>query len=181
MSAQNLILSPYDLVLKEIREGKIDPYDVDVEYLARLFKETAEKLEDSEYLREAGRFLEASASLLKLQIATLFPSSTKKITIKEVKEVLLEEKTESDYDLSFLYDYSPKIGRPAGSGSSKPRNTEPVKAEVIPLHRQVDYKELAKEVRRKILEGKFKVNTITDFIAYLFAYFEFEDVPELSF
>ena len=39
---------------------------------------------------------------------------------------------------------------------------------------------LAEDVRRKIKEGTFRIRNVRDFIAYLFAYFEFEDVPELD-
>ena len=181
------ILSPYELALEEVREGRVDPYDVDVFYLAELFRKTAQELESSEYLREAGRFLEASAKLLKLQVEEIFPRpkpERKKITIKEVKEVLEENPEEPEYDLSFIYDYSPKIGRPSGVKDKQPRKLTWkefwFQAGNVPLHKEVNYHELAKEVREKIKKGEFRIRTIRDFIAYLFAYYEFEDVPELK-
>ncbi len=45
----------------------------------------------------------------------------------------------------------------------------------------MDYGKLAREVREKILKGEFEPKTVRDFIAYLYAYFEFEDVPEIDF
>jgi len=183
------ILSPYELVLEEVKQGKIDPYDVDIFYLAELFRKTAQELESSEYLREAGRFLEASAKLIKLQIEDIFPkpkAERKKITIKEVKEVLVENGNsyEPEYDLSFLWDYSPKVGRPAGARDKKERKLTWKEfweqAQDVPLHKEVNYHELAKEVREKIKRREFKIKTITDFIAYLFAFHEYEDVPELT-
>ncbi len=181
------ILSPYEVVLEEVKEGKISPYDVDVSYLANLFRKLAKELESSEYLREAGRFLEASAKLLKLQIEEIFPRpkpERKKITIKEVKEVLEENTEEHEYDLSFIYDYTPRIGRPCEAKDTVERKLTWKefwsKAGNVPLHREVNYHELAKEVREKIKRGEFRIRSITDFIAYLFAYYEYEDVPEIS-
>ena len=34
------VLSPYELVLEEIKEGRINPYDIDIFYLAKLFRES---------------------------------------------------------------------------------------------------------------------------------------------
>ena len=181
------VLSPYELVLEEIKKGRVNPYDIDVFCLAKLFREIAKELESSEYLREAGRFLEASVKLLRLQVEEIFPRprpERKKITIKEVKEVLEENPAESEYDLSFIYDYSPKIGRPSGAKDRVKRKltwTEFwAQAESVLLHKEVNYHELAKEVREKIKKGKFEIKNIRDFIAYLFAFYEYEDVPELN-
>ena len=180
------ILSPYELVLEDIKEGQINPYDIDVFYLAELFKEIAKELESTEYLREAGRFLEASAKLLRLQVEEIFPRpkpERKKIKIKEVKEVLEESPEESEYDLSFIYDYSPNVGRPSGSRDRQERKLtwkEFWDQAEIPLHKVVNYHELAKEVRERLREGEFRIRTIRDFIAYLFAFYEYEDVPELN-
>ncbi len=185
-----IILSPYELILKEIRKGKIDPYDVDVRYLVDLFREHAKELENSEYLREAGRFLEASAKLIKLQVEDIFPTpkpERKRITIKEVREVLVEDRDtyEQQYDLSWLWGHEVKVGRPPGAKDTVERrltwkdfwNIARKDIRGV-LHEQVDYRKLAKEVREKILRGE-SIRTIKEFIAYLHAYMEFEDVPEL--
>ena len=186
MVLEEKILSPYELVVKEVERGKVDPFDVDVFYLARLFRELAEELESSEYFREAGRFLGASAKLLRLQVEEIFPSpkpEKKRITIKEVREVLKESSEEGEYDLSFVYDYSPKIGRPSGAKDRVERKLTWKEfwdqAESVPLHKEINYYELAKEVREKIKKGEFEIKSIRDFIAYLFAFHEYEDVPEL--
>jgi len=62
------ILSPYKLVLKEVEEGKLNPFDVNVQYLIELFEEKAKELEDREFFIEAGVFLMTAAKLLKLQL-----------------------------------------------------------------------------------------------------------------
>lgn len=182
-----LTLSPYELVLSKIEEGAIDPFDVDLDYLTYLFRETAEKLEASDYLREAGRFLEATAKLLKLQIEEIFPEpklERRRITIKEVRDALAdtENSYEPQYDLSWLWEHEVKAGRPSGAKDKKRRsNWRKVweSAEEALFHREKDYQTLAREVREKILKGE-PVKTLREFIAYLHAYMEFEDVPELS-
>ena len=182
-------LSPYEVVLEEVKQGRINPYDVDVFYLAELFRKTAQELESSEYLREAGRFLEASAKLLRLQVEEIFPRpkpERKKITIKEVREALVEnneDNYEPEYDLSWLWEHEVRVGRPTGAKDKQERKLTWkefwAQAESVPLHRETDYRRLAEEVRKLLKEGRFRIRTLTDFIAYLHAYMEFEDVPEI--
>jgi len=101
MQVIEIILSPYTLVLKEVEEGKLNPFDVDLEYLIGLFEEKAKELEDREFFVEAGMFLMVAAKLLKLQLRTIFPEpkrERKRITVEEVKEVIeeVEEEIASD-------------------------------------------------------------------------------------
>jgi len=184
-----LALSPYELVLAKAQEGKIDPFDIDLDYLISLFRETAKELEAGEYLIEAGRFLEASAKLMKLQVEEIFPKpkpERKKVTIEQVKEVLAEEEQqEAEYDMEFIYSYTPKIGRPSGAKDKVERKLSWKEFWDIAqkdirevLHEQIDYRELAEEVRGKVLRGE-PIRTLREFIAYLHAYMEFDDVPEL--
>ncbi len=53
MIIRELTISPYVLILREIEEGKLNPFDVDIEYLVELFREQAKKLNDAELLIEA--------------------------------------------------------------------------------------------------------------------------------
>ena len=184
------ILSPYKLVLREIERGILDPFDIDLGYLIELFRKEAEDLKEWEYFEEAGRFLEASITLIKLQIEEIFPSlkpERKKITIKEVREALVgnEDTYEPKYDLSWLWEHEVKVGRPSGSQDRQERKLTWKEfwsqAESVPLHREIDYRRLAEEVRELLKEGRFWIRTLTDFIAYLHAYMEFEDVPEIKF
>jgi len=181
-----MIHSPYELVLEEVQRGRLSPFDVDIDYLIEVFRRQAEKLKEGEYLREAGKFLEASAKLLRFKTEVLFPTPEKKrVTIREVREVLEENVIEEDLSLDWLYSYVPKVGRPSGAKVQKPGTLSrkefwrETKKGVL-LHREIDYSELAREVRERILKGQFRIESITDFIAYLFAYYEFEDVPELQ-
>jgi len=74
-----------------------------------------------------------------------------------------------------------RVGRPAGRKDAVPRMTlrEFFEKEIIPLHKETDWEEKAREVREKILRGEFVVKTLEDFIGYLYAYMLYEDVPTL--
>jgi len=74
------------------------------------------------------------------------------------------------------------VGRPVGRKDTVPRMSlrEFFEKEIIPLHKETDWKEKAREVREKILRGEFVITGLEDFIGYLYAYMLFEDVPTLS-
>lgn len=75
-----------------------------------------------------------------------------------------------------------RVGRPVGRKDTVPRMSlrEFFEKEIIPLHKETDWKEKAREVREKILRGVFVITGLEDFIGYLYAYMLFEDVPTLS-
>ncbi len=74
-----------------------------------------------------------------------------------------------------------RVGRPVGRKDTVPRMTlrEFFEKEIIPLHKETDWKEKAREVRERILRGEFVITGLEDFIGYLYAYMLFEDVPTL--
>ncbi len=74
-----------------------------------------------------------------------------------------------------------RVGRPAGRKDTAPRMSlkEFFEKEIIPLHKETDWKEKAREVRERILRGEFVITGLEDFIGYLYAYMLFEDVPTL--
>ncbi len=74
-----------------------------------------------------------------------------------------------------------RVGRPAGRKDTAPRMSlrEFFEKEIIPLHKETDWKEKAREVREKILRGEFVIASLEDFIGYLYAYMLYEDVPTL--
>ena len=177
-----ITISPYELVLKEVEEGKLNPFDANVEYLIELFEEKAKELEDREFFIEAGIFLMVAAKLLKLQLLTVFPEpkrERKRITIEEVKKVIeeVEEEIASD-TLEWLYDYSPQVGRPKRSTKveklKKMLLSDFFKIEVY-LRKEVDWQKEAKRVYEEIKKGIFRIRNLRDFIAFLFAYYEYED------
>jgi len=74
-----------------------------------------------------------------------------------------------------------RVGRPSGKKDAVPRMSlrEFFEKEIIPLHKETDWEEKAKEVREKILRGEFVITGLEDFIGYLYAYMLYEDVPTL--
>jgi hypothetical protein len=74
-----------------------------------------------------------------------------------------------------------RVGRPAGRKDTTPRMSlrEFFEKEIVPLHKEINWEEKAREVREKILKGKFVIAGLEDFIGYLYAYMLYEDVPTL--
>jgi hypothetical protein len=73
-----------------------------------------------------------------------------------------------------------RVGRPAGRKDTAPRMSlrEFFEKEIIPLHKETDWEEKAREVRERILRGEFVIASLKDFIGYLYAYMLYEDVPD---
>jgi len=76
-----------------------------------------------------------------------------------------------------------RVGRPAGRKDAVPRMSlkEFFEKEILPLHKETDWKEKAREIRERILKGEFVIASLEDFIGYLYAYMLYEDVPDYSF
>jgi hypothetical protein len=74
-----------------------------------------------------------------------------------------------------------RVVRPAGRKDTAPRMSlrEFFEKEIIPLHKEINREEKAREVREKILRDEFVLKTLEDFIGYLYAYMLYEDVPTL--
>ncbi len=74
-----------------------------------------------------------------------------------------------------------RVGRPAGRKDTVPRMSlrEFFEKEIIPLYKETDWEEKAREVRERILRGEFVIAGLEDFIGYLYAYMLYEDVPTL--
>jgi hypothetical protein len=73
-----------------------------------------------------------------------------------------------------------RVGRPPGRKDTAPRMTlrEFFEKEILPLHKERNWEEKAKEVRERTLRGEFVIASLEDFIGYLYAYMLYEDVPE---
>jgi hypothetical protein len=89
-----------------------------------------------------------------------------------------EEELISEEDLPCLHFV--RVGRPAGSKGTAPRMTlrEFFEKEILPLHKEINWEEKAREVRERIFRGEFVIAGLEDFIGYLYAYMLYEDVPE---
>jgi hypothetical protein len=109
---------------------------------------------------------------LKEQLKTLQRRERQKPSENQEEEFIQEE------DLPCLHFV--RVGRPAGRKDTAPRMTlrEFFEKEILPLHKEINWEEKAREVRERILRGEFVVASLEDFIGYLYAYMLYEDVPE---
>jgi len=74
-----------------------------------------------------------------------------------------------------------RVGRPAGKKDTVPRMSlrEFFEKEILPLHKETNWEEKAREVRERIRRGEFVIAGLEDFIGYLYAYMLYEDMPAL--
>ena len=96
-----------------------------------------------------------------------------------MKELIeeVEEEIASD-TLEWLYDYSPNVGKPKGSVRVEKPKKMSLRAffkREVPLHKETDWHFEAKRVYEEIEKGVFRIRSLRDFIAFLFAYYEYED------
>jgi hypothetical protein len=135
--------------------------------------------------REIMDLLLLAISLIKEELYSLLGLKEKLKTIQKKGRSQPSEAQEEDFlpneDLPCVHFV--RVGRPAGRKDTVPRMSlrEFFEKEIIPLHKETDWKEKAREVREKILRGEFIIAGLEDFIGYLYAYMLYEDVPEFIF
>ncbi len=110
---------------------------------------------------------------LKEQLKTLQKREKQKPSEAQEKEPIQEE------DLPCVHFV--RVGRPSGRKDAVPRMSlrEFFEKEILPLHKEINWEEKARQVREKILKGEFVIASLEDFIGYLYAYMLYEDVPEV--
>ncbi len=139
--------------------------------------ETALRILSSEDIdfRELGKILLSLVECLKQEILEVFPPPEKPRILQNREKVENEPPAFQDsllLDFDFLYEYTPKVGRPIGS---KTMTLGEFFQEYIPLHKETDFVEKAKEILQLLKTDNFKLKTLQDFIALLFAYQLFEN------
>ena len=139
-----------------------------------LYKQAKKLLsEEDPDFRELGRILLKLMECLKLELFELFPEPPKEKKRPQrnySEEETNKEESVEEYtpDLSFLYHYVTPVGRKQGS---KPVKTlQEFFREFIPIHKGVNYEEIAEDIVKKVRSGVFKLKTISEFIALLYAY-----------
>lgn len=167
MSLRRSFSSPIEFLLEKAKRGEIDPEDINVKDLVEEFKKQVERLSGFELFHQAGAFLQAISSLLKLKVEKLLNFDTKeekkkKIKLQEVIEVLKQEEEEEEIgdDLEWLWDYKVRAGRPQGSRDTQARESL-AQMEKVPL-----YGEFKIEQYRKVLE-EFGLYEFEDFEKWL--------------
>ena len=153
MFTSKRVLSPMELLLDKVQKGQINPEDIDLQSLLEGFRQEIDKLSSVDLFLQAGSFLKAVASLLKLKTERLLGHPTKeekakpvRIKLEEVIKAIEQEQDQEDI-LDSLWDYSVGLGRKIGSRDSIQRVS--TKPEPISLHKAFDpeeYRNLLEEL-----------------------------------
>jgi hypothetical protein len=132
-------------------------------------------------LRLVGKLLELAVGELYRELLLLLDGEIERERQKRErgKAQSKEEEPIQEEDLPCVHFV--RVGRPAGRKDTAPRMSlrEFFEKEIIPLHKEINREEKAREVREKILRDEFVLKTLEDFIGYLYAYMLYEDVPTL--
>jgi len=147
-------------------------------YIEELRKTLAQEETD---FRLVGKLLELAVGELYRELLLLLGEEIERERQKRErgKAQSQEEELISEEDLPCPHFV--RVGRPPGRKDTAPKMTlkEFFEKEIIPLHKETDWEEKAREVRERILRGEFVIASLEDFIGYLYAYMLYEDVPTL--
>jgi len=145
-------------------------------------EELKEVLEQEEIdFRLVGKLLELAVGELYRELLLLLGEEIEKERQKRERGKAQSQEEEPIPEEALPCPHFVRVGRPAGRKDTAPRMTlrEFFEKEIVPLHKETDWKEKAREVREKILRGEFVITGLEDFIGYLYAYMLYEDVPTL--
>jgi hypothetical protein len=131
--------------------------------------------------RLVGKLLELAVGELYRELLLLLDGEIEKERQKRERGKTQTQEEEPIQEENLPCMHVVHVGRPPGRKDTAPRMTlrEFFENEILPLHRETDWKEKAREVREKILRGEFVIASLEDFIGYLYAYMLYEDVPTL--
>ena len=131
--------------------------------------------------RLVGKLLELAVGELYRELLLLLGEEIERERQKRERGKAQSQEEEPIQEENLPCPHFVRVGRPAGRKDAVPRMTlkEFFSAEIIPLHKETDWEEKAREIREKILIGEFVIATLEDFIGYLYAYMLYEDVPTL--
>jgi hypothetical protein len=132
--------------------------------------------------RLVGKFLELAVGELYRELLLLLGEEIERERQKRERSKAQTQEEEPIQEENLPCVHFVRVGRPAGSKDTAPRMTlrEFFETEIIPLHKETDWKEKAREVRERILRGEFVIASLEEFIGYLYAYMLYEDVPDYS-
>ncbi|MFZ8784295.1 hypothetical protein [Thermocrinis sp.] len=146
-------------------------------------EELKEVLEQEEIdFRLVGKLLELAVGELYRELLLLLDGEIERERQKKERGKAQSQEEEPIQEENLPCPHFVRVGRPAGRKDTVPRMTlrEFFEKEIIPLHKEINWEEKAREVREKILRGEFVITSLEDFIGYLYAYMLYEDVPTLS-
>jgi hypothetical protein len=131
--------------------------------------------------RLVGKLLELAVGELYRELLLLLGEEIERERQKRERGKAQSQEEEPIQEENLPCPHFVRVGRPAGRKDTVPRMTlkEFFEREMIPLHKEINWEEKAREVREKILRGEFVIASLKDFIGYLYAYMLYEDVPTL--
>ena len=133
--------------------------------------------------RLVGKLLELAVGELYRELLLLLDGEIERERQKKERGKAQSQEEEPIQEENLPCPHFVRVGRPPGRKDTTPRMTlrEFFEKEILPLHKEINWEEKAREVRERILRGKFVIASLEDFIGYLYAYMLYEDVPDLLF
>jgi hypothetical protein len=130
--------------------------------------------------RLVGKLLELAVGELYRELLLLLGEEIERERQKRERSKYQSQEDEPIQEEDLPCPHFVRVGRPVGRKDIVPRMTlrEFFEKEVIPLHKEINWEEKAREVRERILRGEFLMASLEDFIGYLYAYMLYEDVPD---
>jgi hypothetical protein len=130
--------------------------------------------------RLVGNLLELAVGELYRELLLLLDGEIERERQKREKGKAQSQEEEVISEEALPCPHFVRVGRPAGRKDAVSRMTlkEFFEREMIPLHKEINWEEKAREIRERILKSKFFVASLEDFIGYLYAYMLYEDVPD---
>jgi hypothetical protein len=130
--------------------------------------------------RLVGRLLELAVGELYRELLLLLGEEIERERQKRERGKAQSQEEEPIQEEDLPCPHFVRVGRPAGKRDTVPRMSlrEFFEKEAIPLHKEINWEEKAREVRERILRGEFLMASLEDFIGYLYAYMLYEDVPD---
>jgi hypothetical protein len=131
--------------------------------------------------RLVGELLELAVEELYKELLLLLNGETEKERQKRERGKAQSQEEELISEENLPCPHFVRVGRPPGRKDTVLRMTlrEFFENEILPLHKERNWEEKAKEVRERTLRGEFVIASLEDFIGYLYAYMLYEDVPAL--
>jgi hypothetical protein len=131
--------------------------------------------------RLVGKLLELAVEELYRELLLLLGEEIERERQKRERGKAQSQEEEPTQEENLPCVHFVRVGRPIGRKDTAPRMTlrEFFEKEILPLHKERNWEEKAREVREKILRGEFVITGLEDFIGYLYAYMLYEDVPTL--
>jgi hypothetical protein len=130
--------------------------------------------------RLVGKLLELAVGELYMELLLLLGEEIERERQKRERGKTQTQEEEPIQEENLPCVHFVRVGRPPGRKDTTPRMTlrEFFENEILPLHKETDWEEKAREVRERVLKGEFVLKTLEDFIGYLYAYMLYEDIPD---